>query len=187
MNDLDYHRLSSDDQNIVCGQLDLRDKIFDLIIKNPGIRYRELTRLAAISNGVLTYHLGVLEKSEMIKVERQSNNRVTRYFVAGIPKGESDIIGYFRNGVTRRIVLFLMKNEFVTFNEIVDDIGKAPSTISWHIKGLKEAGIIRIVNGEERLLYRLMDREIVSQILSRYEQSFADKIVDNYTEIVDKL
>jgi predicted transcriptional regulator len=187
MIDLDNHRLSLYDQDTVCSSLDLRDKVYDLIIKNPGIRYRELTRLAAISNGVLTYHLGVLEKSEMIKVERQSNNRVTRYFVAGIPKCDSDIIGYFRNGVTRRIVLFLLRNELATFNEIVDDIGKAPSTISWHIKRLKEAGILRIIYGEERLLYRLVDRETVNQILSKYEQSFADKIVDNYTEMIDKL
>jgi len=187
MSDLDNHQLSLYNQDTVHSSVDPRDKIHDLIAKNPGIRYKELTRLAATSNGVLTYHLRVLEKLKLIKVERQSNNRVTRYFIADIPKGDSDIIGYFRNGVTRKIILFVLRNEFCTFNEIVDDIGKAPSTVSWHIKRLKEAGILRIIHGEERLLYRLMDEKIVSQILLKYEQSFADKIVDNYTEMIDKL
>ena len=166
---------------------DLQKDIYNYINENPGIRYKELTRLAAISNGVLTYHLGVLQKLNKIKVERQSNNRVTRYFIADISKRDSNIIGYFRNGVTRKIILFILENEFCTFNEIVDDIGKAPSTISWHVKKLKEADILRIIHGEERLLYRLTDRKIVSQLLLKYEQSFTDKIVDNYTEMIDKL
>ncbi|MGA7369001.1 MAG: ArsR family transcriptional regulator [Nitrososphaeraceae archaeon] len=182
------NKLSSYNRTIVRSSIDPRDKIHDLIAENPGVRYKELTRLAATSNGVLTYHLRVLEKLILIRVERQSNNRVTRYFVDDIPKGDSEIIGYFRNGVTRKIILFLLKKKICTFSEIVDDIEKAPSTVSWHIKRLKEVGILQIIHGEERLyLYRLMDRRIVTQILLKYEQSFADKIVDNYTEMIDKL
>ena len=188
MSNLHNNKLSLYNQTIVRSAIDPRDKIYDLIAEHPGIRYKELTRLAATSNGVLTYHLGVLEKLKLIRVERQSNNRVTRYFIDDIPKGDSEIIGYFRNGVTRKIIFFVLKKELCTFNEIVDDIGKAPSTVSWHIKRLKEVGILQIIHGEERLyLYRLIDRRIVSQILLKYEQSFADKIVDNYTEMIDKL
>jgi DNA-binding transcriptional ArsR family regulator len=81
-----------------------------------------------------------------------------------------------------------LKKKIRTFSEIVDDIEKAPSTVSWHIKRLKEVVILQIIHGEERLyLYRLMDRRIATQILLKYEQSFADKIVDNYTEMIDKL
>ena len=48
--------------------VDVRGKILDFIAENPGIRYRELLRLVGISNGVLTYHLGMLEKFGEIKV-----------------------------------------------------------------------------------------------------------------------
>lgn len=179
--------LSSYKQDVVRRSGNIRDEIYGFVETNPGIRYRELTRIVGISNGVLTYHLGVLEKFGRIKVARQSNNRVTRYFIANVPKEDSDIIGYFRSIVTRDIVFFMLKNEFFTFNEIVDHVRKAPSTISWHIKRLKEAGILRVVYGDGRQLYSLTNKTLVSGILLKYKQSFTDKIIDNYTEMVDKL
>jgi predicted transcriptional regulator len=179
--------LSSYKQDVVRRSGNIRDEIYDFVERNPGIRYRELTRIVGISNGVLTYHLGILEKFGQIKVARQSNNRVTRYFIANIPKEDSDIIGYFRSIVTRDIVFFVLKNEFCTFNEIVEHVRKAPSTVSWHIKRLKEAGIFRVVYGDERQLYSLTNKTLVSGILLKYKQSFTDKIIDNYTEMVDKL
>lgn len=92
---------------------DLRKDIYSYIDENPGIRYRELIRLARTTNGVLSYHLNKLEKSGEIRVERLSNNRVTRYFVVDIPKKDSDIIGCFRSKVIRNIVYFVLKNEFL--------------------------------------------------------------------------
>jgi predicted transcriptional regulator len=146
-----------------------------------------LIRLAGFTNGVLSYHLGILEKNGEIRVERQSNNRVTRYFIANIPKKDSDIIGYFRSKVIRSIVFFVLKNEFCTFNEIVDHVDKAPSTISWYIKKLKEAGILSTNHGNDRFLYSITDKLIVNRVLLEYKESFTDRIIENYTDIVDKL
>jgi predicted transcriptional regulator len=78
MNTSSKDRLLSHKQDLVASSDDVRGEIYDFIIKNPGIRYRELIRLVGISNGVLTYHLGMLEKFGEIRVERMSNKRVTR-------------------------------------------------------------------------------------------------------------
>jgi predicted transcriptional regulator len=181
------NNLSTYKQYVVPSSGDLRRDIYNYICKNPGIRYRELIRLAGFTNGVLSYHLGILEKNGEIRVERQSNNRVTRYFIANIPKKDSNIIGYFRSKVIRSIVLFVLKNEFCTFNEIVDHVDKAPSTISWHIKKLKEAGILSTNHGNDRFLYSITDKLIVNRLLLEYKESFTDRIIENYTDIVDKL
>ena len=58
----------------------------------PGIRYRELLRLTGLSNGVVAYHLSALEKSSQIRVDRQKENRTTRYYSIIIPTQESDIL-----------------------------------------------------------------------------------------------
>ncbi len=179
--------LSMHKQDLVTRTDDLRSEIYSIIEKNPGIRYKELIRLLGISNGVLTYHLGVLEKAREIRVKRQSNNRVTRYFVSYMPKQDSDIIGVFRSTVTRNIALFVLKNEFCTFDEIVDYIKKAPSTVCWHIKRLKEAGILHVNYGDEHQLYCITDKSVVSSVLLRYKQSFTDSIIDNYSEMIDRL
>ena len=97
---------------------DLQKDIYNYINENPGIRYRELIRLARTTNGVLSYHLGKLEKRREIRIERLSNNRITRYFIVDIvdiPKEDSDIIGCFRSNVIRNIVYLLLNNEFCTF------------------------------------------------------------------------
>jgi predicted transcriptional regulator len=184
---LDNNNSNYSRQDLVSGSDDLQKDIYSYICENPGIRYRELIRLARTTNGVLSYHLGKLEKSADIRVERQSNNRVTRYFIVDIPKKDSDIIGYFRSKVVRNIVLFVLKNEFCTFNEIVDRIEKAPSTISWHIKRLKEAGIFSSNNGNDRYLYSIADRETVNRILLEYKESFTDRIIENYKDMVEEL
>ena len=178
---------SNSRQYLVPSSGDLRKDIYEYIYENPGIRYRELIRLAGITNGVLSYHLGKLEKSGDIRVERQSNNRVTRYFIVEIPKKDSDIIGYFRSKVVRSIVFFVLKSEFCTFNEIVDHIEKAPSTIFWHIKRLKEVGILSTNNGSDRYLYSITDREMVNRILREYKESFTDRVIENYTDMVQEL
>ncbi len=57
----------------------VQDKIVKCVNEIPGIRYRELSRITDISNGVLSYHLNLLANSGKIRVNRV-NNRVTRYF-----------------------------------------------------------------------------------------------------------
>jgi predicted transcriptional regulator len=156
------------------------------IDKTPGIRYKELSRLTGLNNGVLSYHLSVLEKLYWIKVDRQ-NSRITRYYTVNIPSEESNIIGQLRNSVVRQIMMFILEHDLCTFNEIVEYIKKAPSTVSWYLKRLKDTGLILIIHGEEYQLYTVPDRESMLQILHKYKESFVDKVVDNYTDMVETL
>jgi predicted transcriptional regulator len=171
----------------VVGSSDVRGEIYDFIIKNPGIRYRELIRLMGVSNGVLTYHLGILEKFGEIRVERMSNKRVTRYFTVNIPKEDSNIICCFKSKVIRNIVFFVTNNDLCTFTEIVDHIGKAPSTISWHVKKLREAGILRMIHGNDRILYSITDKATINRVLLEYHETFTDQVIDNYADMIEKL
>ena len=164
---------------------DIQSELLQYINKNPGIRYRELLRLGNLTNGVLTYHLALLEKSHRIKVDRNRNKKMTRYYHNNIPTEETGIIGYIRHDATSQIILFILENDLCSFNEIVEHIKKAPSTISWHLKRLKEAGIISVHYGHYNL-YQLTNKEVVAEVLHKYKQGFIDKVVDNYTEIMEE-
>ena len=48
---------------------DTKVLLLEHIEKTPGIRYRELLRLTGLINGVLSYHLAVLERSKTIKAQ----------------------------------------------------------------------------------------------------------------------
>ena len=165
---------------------DTKSVILENIYKTPGIRYKELLRLTRLKNGVLSYHLTILERLSKIRIDRY-NNRVTRYYIVNIPKEESDIIGYFRNKVTRKMAIFILQHDSCIFNEIVDHVNKAPSTVSWYLKRLRDAEIISIIPGEKHQHYRVVDGEAIANILYKYQESFVDKVVNNYTEMMEEL
>jgi predicted transcriptional regulator len=172
-------------------QIDVHHKLIRYIEGQPGIRYRELLRLSSLSNGVLTYHIANLEKSGRIIADRSINNKITRYYPNNIPIEETDIIGHIRNNAARQIILFILEHDSCTFNEIIEYTKKAPSTISWHLKRLKDSGIISVFyNHTSRCqqLYKIRDFESITSVLSKYKESFAsDAIVNNYTEIIEGL
>ena len=164
---------------------DTKVLILKHIEQTPGIRYRELLRLTGFVNGVLTYHLAALEKTNLIKVDRQS--RVTRYYPANISDNHSSILKFIRHEPIREILIFILEHDMCTFQEIVEHTGKAPSTISTHLKRLKEARIISVRRGEYLQLYQVVRGELVAEVLSKYMPSFVDKVVDNYAELLDEL
>jgi predicted transcriptional regulator len=155
------------------------------IEQTPGIRYRELLRLTGLVNGVLTHHLAVLEKANIIKVYRES--RLTRYYPVGVSDKESAILKFVRHEPTREILLFILENETCTFNEIVDHTGKAPSTVSSHLKRLREADIVSVRYGEHYQLYCIVQGDLVAEVFSKYTVNFVDKVVDNYTGMLEEL
>jgi predicted transcriptional regulator len=154
------------------------------IEENPGIRYRELLRITGLVNGVLSYHLSALQKSDVIKVDRQP--RTTRYYPVTVSDKEYNILKFVRHKPVRQIMLFLLEHNLCTFKEIVDHMQKAPSTISLHLRRLKEGGVISIRYGEYQL-YSLTNKDIVFEVLTKYKASFTDRVVDSYEEMMEEL
>jgi predicted transcriptional regulator len=155
------------------------------IEQTPGIRYRELLRVTGFVNGVLTYHLAALEKANIIKVDRQS--RATRYYPANISDSYSSVLKFIRHEPIREILIFIMEHDMCTFQEIVEHTGKAASTVSTHLKRLKDADIVSVRRGEYLQLYQVAKGELVAEVLSKYMPSFVDKVVDNYTEMLGEM
>jgi predicted transcriptional regulator len=140
-----------------------------------------------LSNGVLAYHLSILEKSSQIRVDRQRENRTTRYYSISIPTQESDILRQLRNNVPRQIIKFMLGHDLCTFNEIVEHLNKASSTVSWHLKRLKEGGIISVKYGGEYQMYQIISPDLVYDVLYKYKESFADAVVNNYAQMIEEL
>lgn len=68
----------------------IQNNIFKVIDKSPGIRYRELARQTGFSNGVLTYHLNILEQFGY--VNKFKHNNIIRYYTRSIPNSDLRII-----------------------------------------------------------------------------------------------
>lgn len=167
-----------------CKLNDSQSNILKAISKYPGVRYKELARNTGLANGVLTYHLNILEQFGYLNKFRHNN--VTRYYPLNIPNRDLKIISHLRVYSEKNIILFLLGHDFCTFNEIVEYSRKAPSTVSWHLKRLCEGGILVVHHGEYNL-YRINDKKLVNQMLHKYKESFTDKVVNNFVDIASEL
>ncbi len=172
----------------------LEQSLLKWIGQNPGIRYRELLRTTGSSNGVLSYHLAELERSGYIRVDRKKG--VTRYYPIHISSQVSKIIGHIKHPTSRQLLSFLVEIGPCRLDELVQLTNKAPSTLSWHVKRLLESGVIErnyraSTANNIRLFkskcYDVTNKSLVLDVLLNYEETFVDKVVNNYSEIVDML
>jgi predicted transcriptional regulator len=164
----------------------IQDKIVKCVNEIPGIRYRELLRITGISNGVLSYHLNLLDNSGKIRVNRV-NNRVTRYFSYDVSLHETYVIGLLRQETSRKIIMYILEKGTCGFNDIIIHTRKVPSTISWHMARLKAANIVKVRKQYEFNYYEIgMDRLLLQDLLSKYKSSFTEKIVDDYIDMINE-
>lgn len=162
------------------------DSLLNYININPGIRYRELLRLSGFGNGVLTYHLFMLERKGKIRVHR-IRTKITRYYLSQIPDKDTNMLSSLKNKMTRQLVMYILTHDMCSFSSIVECSGKAPSTISWHLNRLRDTGIISVETSERSQHYTLVNSIEVKKILRSYKQAFMDKSVDNYVEMMNQL
>jgi predicted transcriptional regulator len=164
----------------------IQDKIIQFVNETPGIRYRELLRITGVSNGVLSYHLNLLDNSGRVRVHR-INNRVTRYFSHDVSIAESNVIGLLRQNTARKIILYILESGPCGFNDIVTYTKKMPSTVSWHLSKLSDANIIKIRKQNEFKYYDIgINKLKLQDLLSKYKSSFTEKIVDDYVDMMNE-
>jgi predicted transcriptional regulator len=148
----------------------VRKNLLDCVRQNPGIRFLELGRMTGMSNGRLSYHLEILEKSKILRVDRSP--RSARYYVASFPDNEAAILNVIRQGAKGRIVGMLLQRESCTFRELVDLCKRAPSTVSSQLASLKKSGIITSVYGRQKSF--MISSYEVSRIIRKHLKSLPD-------------
>ena len=164
----------------------IKDKIIQFVNEFPGIIYREILIITGVSNGVLSYHLNLLDNSGKVRVHRV-NNRVTRYFSHEVSSLESNVIGLLRQNTTRKIIIYILENGPSGFNDIVNHTKKVPSTVSWHLTRLKDANIIKVRKQNELNYYEIkIDKFSLQNLLYKYKISFSEQIVDEYIDMINE-
>ena len=138
----------------------VRGQIFGFIKTNPGVHYNQIRRGMDIKNGTLSYHLSVLEKTELIK-SRREGLKYRAFYPTGMkfPKNER-----FRlTELQIRILDIIKQRNGINQKEIAIEIGKKPQTINYNIKVLKLADLIEVVKkGRKTICYPKEDAEYSS-------------------------
>lgn len=163
--------------------LDIRNRIYRVIEKSPGLHFREIQRRTNTAVGSLQYHLEFLGKRHLIRAEREG--KFVRYHAVRGKEEEADrkTLGLLRQQSVRRIVLFMLTNKRASNASISRAIGLSPSTTSWHIDKLVSAGLVEKKRRGRKSFFYLTNPNNVAGLLVSYRKSFLDELVDGFAEI----
>ncbi len=119
----------------------VRGQIYAIIKTNPGIHYNKIMEKIDVKNGTLSYHLHMLEKTDMIK-SRKEGFRYRAFYPSNIkfPKNER----YRLTELQTKIIDIIKSEEGVTQKLIAEKLKEKPQTISYNLKVLQQADLVKM-------------------------------------------
>jgi predicted transcriptional regulator len=134
-----------------------RQKISKYILDNPGTTTAEISKNLRMNRGTMGHHLKVLEKQNRV-IPHKTRGRI-HYFLNESTYGEKEKVALaaLKNEKHRRIILEILNGGQITHEKLAEKIGVSAPTISWHIRHLKEQGIVR-ANTDGRYTAYSIDR-----------------------------
>ncbi len=165
--------------------IDRNLKLQQIIEQNPGIQFREIMRSSGLKNGVLSHYLSKLEKSGIIKAER--GPRQTRFYPPKITEDESKVIKSLRRQTPRDLLLALVKEDGLEFNQLVKEVGKSPSTVSLYLSQIVNDGLVEIKIENLKKKYYIKTRDLIDQLIEDYRPSLIEKPTSGFEDIFNSL
>lgn len=165
--------------------LPTRREIYALVAENPGIHFRDLLDRLDYAQGTLQYHLDRLAKEDVVEIS--DDGKYTRYYPAG-EFGEEDrtVLNALRRKYSRRIIAHLVADGPLTTSELSDRVEKSPSTVSWHLSKLSDAGLVTKERDGRSVYYALSNPERAKYLYTVYQGSFTDRLVDRLLGLWDE-
>jgi predicted transcriptional regulator len=147
-----------------------RARIYGFISSNPGTYPNEIIKEIGVNKGVVEYHLGMLEEQNMI-VPYKTRGKI-HYFLNESTYGEKEkaALAALKNDKHRMIISEIINHGPITHETLAEKIGVSAPTISWHIRYLKEEGIVSAEKDGRHTAYRI-DRGY-RELLHNYRTDF---------------
>lgn len=158
-------------------------RIYQFIVKYPGLHKRELSRLSGIPYSTMDYHLYYLLKHDIIIQE--NDKRFVRYYAAGkIGLKDKKIMNILRQKSPRNIILYLLLHPHASHESLRNHLGLAPSTTSYHLKKLHSLEIIRSQPIGKESSYEIIDPEYMIRLLITFKSTLLSKTVDQFVHTI---
>ena len=163
--------------------IDRTQKLQELIDANPGIQFREIMRSSGLKNGVLSHYLKKLEDSGVVKVIR--GPRQVRFYSPNITEEESIVIKALKKETPRDLLLTLIKEDGLEFGQLVKEVKKSPSTVSFYLSQIVADGLVEIKVIELRKRYHIKVRELVDKLIEEHRPRSLDKPTSGFEDIIN--
>ncbi|MHC1679872.1 MAG: winged helix-turn-helix transcriptional regulator [Methanomassiliicoccales archaeon] len=165
--------------------LESRRRIFEFIRSRPGTFLREMERGLDMEMGMLSYHLKVLVDAGMVRTDQEGNH--VRYFSSeGVNPTDIKSISYLKNRPTRAILMFVLDKGTIKYYELAPLVGISKSTLTYHIKRLVIAGMIKVSDDQEKSIC-LSDPDKIMRLLILVREDVERDSADALIEVWNRL
>lgn len=165
--------------------LEMRNEIYQLVEKNPGLYLTKIAEMLHLSVQLADYHLLQMERSKEIIAVKNKGEYYRRYYTVyqHIQNDELKILYLLGNKISLEIVLYLIKHHTLRQKELAEYIGISRSRLSYHLMNLQEGGIVNVCSHGEAKGYTLVNIEFIVTLLKKYRiklefNSAIDEFVD---------
>lgn len=161
---------------------DARRAIFEQVRDRPGLHLRAIHRATGLSFGQLLHHLHRLTANGDLVIRK--DGRFSRYFIAGsFPMTSKCVLGILRHEVPRKVVVMLICRPDLGHAALLEHTGVSPSTLSFHLGRMVEAGVLtRTPHGREAA-YRVVDETLCARLLVLHRESFECPVTDRFVDL----
>lgn len=169
---------------------EIRQKILELIMQNPGLHLSKIADILEISFQLTDYHLLQLEKENEILGIKDSHGYYKRYYLpdSGVTSFEKTVLGMLRKKIPFEIILYLLKNLNVRHKDIMHHLKISSSRLSYHLTNLVNSNIIEVQFRGSEKGYSLKNRKELISIIKRYNITIEmDHAIEDFKDIWDDL
>ena len=126
-----------------------RKEIYDYIAKNPGTHLKEISKNLNISTSTVTWHLKVLEKSDLIR-SRKVGNKVI-FYPAYLSLNDIPHI-ILKNETSKKIFNYLLKNP-AHLRKIAKDLNLNVETVRYNLRKMETYNLVKSKEDGNRVVY----------------------------------
>lgn len=152
------------------GKGEVRRLVYEAVQRYPGIHLRALERNLGVSAPLVQYHVRQLAHEGFVEAREQGG--YTRFYpgekakAARVTEADLPLVGLLREEVPLHVALVLLDHGPQTHGQLVEHVGVAKSTLSYHLAKMAEAGVIVRVPGSPAV--RLAERDRIYALLLTY-------------------
>jgi predicted transcriptional regulator len=121
-----------------------RKLIFEVVKLKPGVHFMALSEELGLAIGVLSHHLNILEKNQLVK--SMQDGKFRRFYLYD----EKIEFKLTLTSIQQTIIYIVKQDPGITQSGISEKMGKNKMVINYHIKILKDVGLLAVErNGRE--------------------------------------
>lgn len=163
-----------------------RERVAARIRADPGIHFNALVRATGLARGQVQYHLRRLTRTGRAVADERYGR--THYFPPGYDAWERGALALLRRETTAEVVGLLLDEDGLPAPAVADRVGIARSTLSHHLEGLTERGLVETRrDADGRVVLASAAPERTARLLRTAEPTLPERLVDRFARLVDSL